>query len=79
MSMLDKYTHMIVWTANLDVLVLEIRLEPRPDPVVCGKPPNQERRLGMRINVTNCSNKVEPTVIGVIADLSCCSNALVIA
>ena len=34
-SMLDKHTHMIVWTANLDVLVVEIRLEPRPDPVVC--------------------------------------------
>ena len=34
-SMLEKYKHMIVWTANVDVLVLEIRLEPRPEPVVC--------------------------------------------
>ena len=34
-SMLDKHIHVIVWTANVDVLVLEIRLEPRPDPVVC--------------------------------------------
>jgi hypothetical protein len=34
-SMLDKYTHMIVWTANVDVPVLEIRLEPRPEPVIC--------------------------------------------
>jgi hypothetical protein len=34
-SILDKHTHMIVWTANVDVLVLKIRLEPRPEPVVC--------------------------------------------
>ena len=34
-SMLNKYIHMIVWTINVDVLVLEIQLEPRPEPVVC--------------------------------------------
>ena len=34
-SIPDKYTHVIVWAANLDVLGPEIRLEPRPEPVVC--------------------------------------------
>ena len=29
-SMLDKHTHMVVWTANVDVLVLEVRLKLRP-------------------------------------------------
>ena len=34
-SIPDKHTHVIVWAANLDVLGPEIRLEPRPEPVVC--------------------------------------------
>ena len=34
-SMLDKHTHVVVWTANIDVLVLEIRLKPGPQPVIC--------------------------------------------
>ena len=34
-SIVDKYIHMIVGTINVDVLVLEIQLEPRPEPVVC--------------------------------------------
>ena len=34
-SILEKYKHLIVWTVNVDVLVLEIRLEPRTEPVVC--------------------------------------------
>jgi len=33
-SMLHKHTHVIVWTANADPLSLEIRLKPRPDPVI---------------------------------------------
>ena len=32
-STLDKHSHVIVWSANLDVLGLEIQLEPRPEPV----------------------------------------------
>ena len=33
-SMLDSHAHMVVWTADVDVPVLEIRLEPRPEPVI---------------------------------------------
>ena len=33
-SMLDSHAHMVVWTANVDVPVLKIRLEPRPEPVI---------------------------------------------
>ena len=34
-GMLEKHAHVVVRAINLDVLGPEIRLEPRPEPVVC--------------------------------------------
>ena len=78
-SMLDKHTHMIVRTADVDFFLLEIRLKPRPEPVICREPPNKECHLKTRINDNKFSKKAKPTVIGIVTDSRCCSNAPIIA